>query len=146
MARIVVADPDQYACETIVLSLERHGHDIIRASTGAAAITAVTQHAPQLVMTEIMLPMRSGFDILAAIKNLGLSGSIPVLFVSANASERAIDRALAEGVSDYIIKPFHPHEVALRANLALQRRRADLEMHAGAAPCATRGSDIGIAA
>lgn len=130
MARIVVADPDGYACETIALCLERHSHEIIRAQTGAAAISAITQRAPHLVMTEIMLPMRSGFDILAAVKNLGLLADVPVLFVTANAAEREIERALAEGVVDYIIKPFHPRELALRANLALGRRavgRADVD-------------------
>ncbi len=125
VARIVVADSDRYACESIALCLERHGHEVFRAETGAAAITAITQHAAHLVMTEIMLPMRSGFDILGAVKGLGLLASVPVLFVTANATERAMDQALAEGVSDFIVKPFHPRELALRANLALARRAAD---------------------
>ena len=134
MARIVVADPDRYACETIALCLERHGHEIIRTHTGAAAISAISQRAPHLVMTEIMLPMRSGFDILGAVKSLGLFADVPVLFVTANSFEREIGRALTAGVVDYIVKPFHPRELALRANLALGRRAADRSRAANAVP------------
>ncbi|HSJ78561.1 MAG TPA: response regulator, partial [Erythrobacter sp.] len=125
---------DRYACETIALCLERHGHQIIRAHTGASAIAAITQCAPHLVMTEIMLPMRSGFDILGAVKGLGLLADVPVLFITANSSEREIERALAAGVVDYIVKPFHPRELALRANLALGRRAADRAPAGNATP------------
>lgn len=122
MARILVADADEYACETIAITLERCGHEVIRANNGVAAITAVTQHRPHLVMTEIMLPMRSGFQILSAINGLDLGASMPVMFVTACSTEREMDRAIAEGVSDFVVKPFHLRELALRASLALGRR------------------------
>lgn len=126
MARILVADPDECACETVAICLERSGHEVVRVQHGDAAMAAIMQHAPHLVMTEIMLPMRSGFDLLAAVKRLGLGISMPVIFVTASATEREMDRALAEGVSDYIVKPYHLRELALRANLALMRRDAAL--------------------
>lgn len=125
MARILVADADECAGETVALCLARCGHEIIRAENGANAITAIMQRRPHLVVTEIMLPMRSGFDILSAIKGLGLIAQIPVMFVTANSTEREMDRALAEGVSDYVVKPFHMRELAMRANLALARRAAE---------------------
>ncbi len=106
------------------MCLERSGHEVVRAEHGDAVMTAIMQNAPHLVMTEIMLPMRSGFDILNALKGLGLAASIPVMFVTANASQREMDRALEEGVSDYVVKPFHLRELALRTSLALARREA----------------------
>lgn len=126
MARILVADPDDYTSETIALCLERSGHEVVRAEHGDAVMAAIMRHPPHLVMTEIMLPMRSGFEILATLKDLGLGLSIPVIFVTASATHREMDRALAEGVSDYVVKPFHLRELALRANLALARREAAL--------------------
>ena len=124
MALILVADSDAYACEMLAVCLERGGHQVICAQHGDAAMAAIMQQAPQLVMTEIMLPMRSGFDIVATLKGLGLAVSVPVMIVTASATQRDMDRAFAEGVSDYVVKPFHLREVALRANLALARREA----------------------
>lgn len=127
MALILVADSDAYACEMLAVCLERGGHQVICAEHGDAAMAAIMQQTPQLVMTEIMLPMRSGFDILGALKGLGLADSVPVMIVTASATQRDMDRAFAEGVSDYVVKPFHLREVALRANLALARRAAALD-------------------
>ena len=103
---------------------------------------AITRHAPQLVLTEIMLPMRSGFEIVGAVQGLGLMARMPVIFVTANASEREMDRALAAGISDYIVKPFHLRELALRVDLALGRREAAL---AAANAAATAAAKAGIA-
>lgn len=125
MASIVVADADTFACELIALQMERQGHEVIRAANGAAVIAAVTQRTPQLVLTEITLPMRSGYDILNAITALGLAPQLPVIFVTANATEREMSRALAAGVCDFVVKPFHPGELAMRVSLALARRAGD---------------------
>lgn len=122
MARVLVADSDACARETVSMCLERWGHEVILAEDGTAAIAAIVRDRPQLVMTEIMLPMRSGFDILDAIKGFELAATVPVIFVTALSTERSMDRALAEGVSDYVVKPFHLHEIVMRANLALARR------------------------
>lgn len=126
VARILIADPDEYSCETIAACLERSGHEVVQAAHGEAAMTALVRHPPQLVLCEIMLPMRSGFEILASLGALGLARSIPVILVTADASQRAMDRALAEGVADYVVKPFHLRELTMRVNLALARREAAL--------------------
>jgi len=128
LARILIAEPDAFAGETIALCLERNGHEIIRADNGQDAIAAISGRAPHLILTELMLPMRSGFEVIGAVRNTGLSASIPVIFVTANASEREMDRALAAGVSDYVVKPFHLRELALRVDLALERRAAALAL------------------
>lgn len=125
MARILVADADECSCEVIALCLERSGHEVIRVDNGSAAIRAITQRSPHLIMTEIMLPMRSGFEILSTIKGLGLHASIPVMFVTACTTEREMDRAMAEGVADFVVKPFHLRELSLRASLALARAAAN---------------------
>ncbi len=107
---------------------------------------AIMRHAPQLVLTEIMLPMRSGFEILGAVQGLGLMASIPVIFVTANASEREMDRARAAGASDYIVKPFHLRELALRVDLCLDRRAAATAAIARSGSDLLRASGMAVAA
>jgi len=127
LARILLAETDAFAGETIASCLERSGHEVVRTDNGEEAITAITAFsigAPHLVLTEIMLPMRSGFEILGAVRSMDPLARMPVIFVTANASEREMDRALAAGVTDYIVKPFHLRELALRVDLALARRAA----------------------
>jgi len=139
LARILLAETDAYAAETIASCLERSGHEVIRSDNGENAIAAISHHALHLVLTEIMLPMRSGFEILGAVRALDPIARMPVIFVTANASEREMDRALAAGVSDYIVKPFHLREMALRVDLALARRAAAM------AAIARSGSALGRA-
>ena len=88
------------------------------------AFAAITRHAPQRVLTEIMLPMRSGFEILGAVRALGVAARMPEIFVTANSSERKMDRARAAGISDDIVKPFHLRELALRIDLCPERQAA----------------------
>ncbi len=146
MARILIAEPDAYAGETIASCLERNGHEILRSDNGEEAIAAITRHAPQLVLTEIMLPMRSGFEILSAVRALGPTARMPVIFVTANSSEREMDRALAAGISDYIVKPFHLRELALRVDLCLKRRAAALTLIASSGTGVLRASGMAVAA
>lgn len=146
MARILVADPDDYTCETIAMCLERCGHEVLRAEHGDAAMTAILQNAPHLVMCEIMLPMRSGFELLASLQGLGLAQSVPVMFVTANASQREMDRAIAEGVSDYVVKPFHLRELTTRVSLALTRRDALFAAEERPRPEPGRGPGLALVA
>lgn len=109
---------------------------------GAAAIDAIMQRRPQLLLTEIMLPMRSGYDVLDAVDGLGLGPDLLVLFVTAQSCEREMDRALIAGVSDYILKPFYPGELATRVKLALRRLACDQAQSAKP----VRGSGLEVAA
>ena len=146
MARILLAETDGLTCETIATCLERNGHEIIAKDNGQDAIAAITSHAPHLILTEIMLPMRSGFEIIGTVRTLGQMVSMPVIFVTANSSEREMDRALAAGVSDYIVKPFHLRELALRVDLALERRAAALTLIARSGIGLLRAPGMAVAA
>ncbi len=146
LARILLAETDAFAGETIAACLERSGHEVIRTDNGEEAIAALTVRAPHLVLTEIMLPMRSGFEILGAVRVLDPMARMPVIFVTANASEREMDRALAAGVTDYIVKPFHLRELALRVDLALERRAAAMAVIARSGSALRRALGLSVAA
>lgn len=146
MARILLAETDAYAGETIASCLERSGHEVIRSDNGEHAIAAIAAQPPHLVLTEIMLPMRSGFEILGAVRAMDPMARMPVIFVTANASEREMDRALAAGVTDYIVKPFHLRELALRVDLALERRAAAMAAITRSGSALRRALGLSVAA
>ncbi|WP_157696443.1 response regulator transcription factor [Porphyrobacter sp. CACIAM 03H1] len=124
MARILLAEADDCASRIISVYVERRGHQVVCARDGEVAVREISRFRPDLVLSELILPMRSGFDILAAVQHLGLASSTPVIFVTAVASEQMIDRALGQGAIDYIVKPFNLRDLALSADLALAQRRA----------------------
>lgn len=125
MARILVADGDPFSLEAVCLSLERDAHQLMRVNNGACAIEQITHLKPDLVITEIMLPMRSGYDILTAVAQLEPEWQPPVIFVSSRAARPEIERAYAAGVSDFIAKPFDPADLNRRvAQFARAKQQA----------------------
>lgn len=123
MARILVADSDPFSLEAVCLSLERHGHQLLRVNNGACAIEQITHLKPDLVLSEIMLPMRSGYDILTAIAQLEPESQPPAIFVTSRATRPEVERAFAAGVSDFITKPFDPADLIERVARATPARQ-----------------------
>ena len=78
---------------------------------------------PDLVLLDLMLPKRSGFDVLAAMRTGG--ADMPVMVVSARGSEAEKVRALQAGADDYVVKPFGLMEVLARVHALLRRTSGD---------------------
>jgi PAS domain S-box-containing protein len=75
----------------------------------------VNEYEPDLVLLDLMMPHLSGFDLLAAFKSAGkLNGLMPVMVLTADANNESKQRALSEGASDFLTKPFAFFEVDLR--------------------------------
>lgn len=121
VARILIADSDAIHREIAGICLERHSHHISVVTDGSAAIRRIERNPPDLILTDVMLPMRSGYDILNAIARQPCRLRLPVIFLTARSTNADMARALAAGVADYIVKPFVPSELAMRVNLALNR-------------------------
>jgi CheY-like chemotaxis protein len=128
VAKILVADGDLFSLEAVCLSLERYGHQLRRVNNGACAIDQITHLRPDIVLTEIMLPMRSGYDILAAIAKLERERQPPVIFFSSRAARPEVERAYAAGVSDFIAKPFDPADLIQRVSQAARVKQQALSL------------------
>src|SRR5690606_21497011 len=87
-------------------------------ASGTDAMPAIQQHAPDLVVLDLMLPGRDGLDICRELRQ---SSSLPVVMLTARVEE--IDRLLGLelGADDYICKPFSPREVVARIKAILRR-------------------------
>lgn len=121
VARILIADSDPIHREAAGICLEQHGHRISVVADGSAVIRRIESDPPDLILTDVMLPMRSGYDILNAIARQPTKLRLPVIFLTVRSSNTDMARALTAGVADYIVKPFVPSELAMRIHLALNR-------------------------
>lgn len=90
--------------ETIVLKLR--GYDVIAVSNGQAALDALTEQKPDLVLLDVMLPEMNGFEVCRHIKSAPSTKDIPVVFLTAKKNKEDMERGQQVGANEYLIKPF----------------------------------------
>ena len=121
-ANILVVDDEPQIRRFLRLALETHGYSVVEASTAEMALRAAVTKRPDLVVLDLGLPDREGFDVLAAIREWS---QIPVLVLSVRARETEKVRAFELGADDYVVKPFGMAELLARIGAALRRRTQD---------------------
>ena len=124
-ARVLVAD-DNADMRDYLARLLRRRYDVTAVGDGAAALAAVEKAPPELVLTDVMMPVLDGFELLArAARRPGTRG-IPVILLSARAGEEARVEGLRTGADDYLVKPFSARELLARVAglIELARGRA----------------------
>jgi len=121
-ANILVVDDEPQIRRFLRLALETHGYAVVEAATAEAALRAAVTRRPDLVVLDLGLPDREGFDVLAALREWS---QIPVLVLSVRAREAEKVRAFELGADDYVVKPFGMAELLARIGAALRRRAPD---------------------
>lgn len=99
--------------------LEKEGYIVYQASSADEAITIFDLNTIDLVITDIMMPRKDGYDLIIDI--LEKNENIPFIFITAKTSDQDKFYSLTLGADDYIIKPFNPIELVLRVKNILRR-------------------------
>jgi two-component system KDP operon response regulator KdpE len=117
-ARILLVD-DEVAIQRAVAPLLRsRGYDVDVVGTGAEAVSAVVDHAPDLIVLDLGLPDLEGTEVCRRIRRLS---KVPIIILSARGEEADKVAALDLGADDYVTKPFGPEELMARIRVALRR-------------------------
>ncbi len=119
--RILVVDDEATIREVVRRYLEREGFSVQEAADGYAALDAVQDEAPDLIVLDLMLP---GIDGLTITQHLRQRHTIPIIILTAKGEVSDRIRGLEVGADDYLAKPFSPQELVARVYAVL--RRADL--------------------
>ena len=109
--KVIVIEDERNIIEAISFILSRDGWDVVTHSNGHDAIDAVRLRKPDIVILDVMLPGKSGFDILQEIRGDGELGQIPVLMLTARGQEKDREMAQRAGASAYMTTPFSNAEV-----------------------------------
>jgi len=127
--KILVVEDEPTLLETLLYNLKREGYTVEGVSEGPAALKAVRERTPDLLILDIMLP---GIDGLEITRILRQETTIPILMLTARDGE--IDRVLGLeiGADDYLTKPFSMRELLARVKALLRRVRIDQEKAASA--------------
>jgi DNA-binding response OmpR family regulator len=116
---LLVADDDEDILTLVQLRLSRSGYEVVVARDGEEALRLTREKHPDLAVLDWMMPKASGVEVLRALRADAQTSDIPVILLTARASEADIEEGLAAGADDYIAKPFSPQELAARIQVIL---------------------------
>ncbi|WP_321493841.1 response regulator transcription factor [uncultured Desulfobacter sp.] len=116
---ILVAEDDPNIRTGLIDTLESEGYQVIEAGDGNEALSSFEQQKPDLVLLDVMMPGKSGYDVCRAIRTKDVR--VPIIMLTAKGEE--IDKVvgLKLGADDYITKPFGIHELLARIDAVLRR-------------------------
>lgn len=125
---ILVVDDNSTNRKILVHAFEKDGHNVREASDGFEAIELVQEHAPSLILLDVMMPGRDGFEVCKILKADPATSAIPIVFITAKTNSKDLERAFSLGGCDYVTKPFRLSEVRARVSvhLNLQNAQSDL--------------------
>lgn len=120
---ILVVDDDEMTVRLVRTYLEREGFGVITAVDGPAALAAIEDHAPALVVLDVMLPGLDGRAVIRAVRREP-DGDVPIIVLSALGTTSERIAGLEDGADDYLPKPFSPAELVVRVKRILGRTRS----------------------
>jgi signal transduction histidine kinase len=123
-ARILLAD-DNVDMRDYVRRLLSVTYEVTAVADGALALAVARKDAPDLILSDVMMPNLDGFGLVRALREGEATQTIPIILLSARAGEDASVEGMESGADDYLIKPFSARELAarVRTHLALARVR-----------------------
>jgi DNA-binding response OmpR family regulator len=121
-AKILAIDDESDLTELIAYHLGRDGYEVETAANGWEAIDRVTKNRPDLILLDLMLPDLDGFGFCEILRRNPATATIPIIIISAWASQDSRLLGLELGALDYITKPFSPHVLVERVNRFITQR------------------------
>jgi putative two-component system response regulator len=122
-AKVLVADDEPANLELVSRMLKRLGCDVVSAADGQAALDAVHRERPDIVLLDVNMPRRDGFDVCRDIKHDPLTRLLPVVLITALSGADDRIRGIDAGADGYLTKPFVPDELAARVRSLVQLKR-----------------------
>jgi DNA-binding response OmpR family regulator len=122
---ILLVEDEESLVTGLVYALEREGYAVEVARDGAAALERLRASAPDLVLLDVMLPRRSGLDVLATLRREGRN--LPVILLTAKGEEGDKLKGFDLGADDYVTKPFSLAELLARVRVRLRERSSQLD-------------------
>lgn len=116
--KILIVDDDVNICELLRLYLEKEGYETIVANDGKTAVDLASQHSPDLILLDIMLPQLDGWQVCREIRKFS---ETPIIMITAKGEVFDKILGLELGADDYVTKPFDTKEIVARVKAVLRR-------------------------
>jgi two-component system, sensor histidine kinase and response regulator len=120
---VLVVDDDPVNRELLHDLLEVKGYDIVEAANGTEALAAASDHEPDVILLDVMMPAPDGFEVCRQLKADGKTAAIPVLLVTALTDRDARLQGIRAGANDFLTKPIDTVDTVLRVQNAVHMKR-----------------------
>jgi CheY-like chemotaxis protein len=122
---VLVADDDAVSMCILHHCLSAAGFNVLRATDGREMLRIMAEEHPDLVISDVMMPVMDGIEALRRAKSDPALRDIPIIMVTSREHDTDIVAALTLGAADYLVKPFIPNELSARvARLLAERQKA----------------------
>lgn len=125
--RILVVDDDRQIVRLVRSYLEQAGFAVLTAADGTTAVQTIRSERPDLVVLDLMLPGRDGWEITRWLRADAHLAATPILMLTARVEDSDKIHGLELGADDYLTKPFNPEEVVARVKAILRRAKGDFQ-------------------
>lgn len=119
MAKILVVDDDSTMLSIITGVLKKSEHDVFTAGDGEEAIEKVVEVEPDLIVSDVEMPHKNGYQLVKELKASQLTKSIPVILVSTLSENEEVVAGLETGADDYLTKPVNPKQLQIKIDRLL---------------------------
>lgn len=127
--RVLLAEDDRASALLLQKYLQAKGYEVLHAADGSQALTRVLADAPDIVLLDVEMPERDGWEVLQEVRSIS---DVPVIMVTVRNATADKVRGLVAGADDYVTKPFDLKEIEARIAAVLRRYGATDEVEAGA--------------
>ena len=100
-------------------------YDVVTVNSGVRALRYLEKNKPDLILLDIRMPLRDGFDILREIQTMEDRADIPVVMLTGMEDKRYVMESIKLGIRDYVLKPFDPNDLLARVQRILEPREYD---------------------
>ncbi len=117
---VLTVDDEPDVTDLVRFHLVRAGYDVVTAASGREAIEVIRGCRPDLVLLDLMLPDIDGFAVCEILRRSAATAAVPIIILSAWATQDSRLLGLELGALDYVPKPFSPKDLVARVNRLLQ--------------------------
>lgn len=111
--KILAVDDEKHIVRLVQVNLERQGYVVVTAFDGKEALEKVATEHPDLIVLDVMMPYKDGFEVLQDLKKDPATRDIPVIMLTAKAQDADVFRGWQSGADCYLTKPFNPMELTM---------------------------------
>lgn len=124
MFHILIADDERAIADIIRFNLVKEGYQVSIAGDGAQCLQMIEEEEPDLLLLDVMMPKKDGFEVLAELRK---QYKFPVIMITAKEQEGDVLRGFELGADDYVVKPFSVRQLLARIKANLRRSDAQKE-------------------
>ena len=121
---VLIVDDEPNILLSVEFLMQREGHEVLTASDGQEALDQLASSRPDLMILDVMMPRKNGFEVCAEVRANPAFSDMPILMLTAKGREAEMHKGISLGADAYITKPFSTHELVAKVLELLDRRSA----------------------